>query len=307
MNTKIEKSSKITALVITGALAFIMLLSTSYLYFDNNMLSDLNMNQKSQIETLLKEKNDLVEELTAVSRSLEDYKGSNNELQLLYSKSKTEIVARNKRIEKLARENAGYNRLQKEVTDLRKYKFSLAERVKELEDKNNLLFAENNSLRKERDDYKKALEELQVRYDVLGKKVELASELRADRIFIVSAQKLAKDNSTQARKVKRSDKLYLVCKISENKIAEKGEKIIYIRIVDPKGALVENENAGSFMNKDRNVEVSYTTKETINYSNTDLNVKVPIGLNKKELPKGSYKVEMYCEGYFCGGSKFNLK
>jgi hypothetical protein len=72
MNTKIEKSSKITALVITGALAFIMLLSTSYLYFDNNMLSDLNMNQKSQIETLLKEKNDLVEELTAVSRSLED-------------------------------------------------------------------------------------------------------------------------------------------------------------------------------------------------------------------------------------------
>jgi hypothetical protein len=307
MNTTPEKSSKITALVITGILAFVMLLSTSYLYFDNNKLSDINNGQKTQIETLLKEKNDLISQLTNVNRSLEEFKGSNSELQRLYSQSKTEIFTRDNRIEKLARENAGYSKLQKEVIELRKYKTSIIERIKELEGKNTVLLAENSSLRKERDDYKRALEELQIRFDALGKKIELASELRADRIFVIPAQKLNKLNPVQAKKVKRSDKLYLVCKITENKVADKGEKIIFVRILDPKGTLVEGESAGSFMNKDQNVEIPYTKKETISYNNADLNIKIPISLNNKELPKGSYKVEMYCDGHFCGGSKFNLK
>jgi chromosome segregation ATPase len=307
MNTKTEKSSKITALVITGILAFVMFLSTSYLYFDNNKLADLNNSQKAQIETLLKEKFDLIAQLKAINKSLENYKDSNNELQTLYSKSRTEIITRDKRIEKLARENAGYGKLQKEVIELRKYKTSLTERINELEDKNNLLLAENGTLRKERDDYKKALEELQLKYDALGKKIELASELRADRILIIPAQKLNKLNSEQAKKVKRSAKLYLICKITENKIADKGEKTISIRILDPKGSLVEGEGAGSFMNKDQNVEIPFTKKEIISYNNADLNIKIPISLNNKDLPKGSYKVEMYCDGHFCGGSKFNLK
>jgi hypothetical protein len=307
MNTKTEKSPKIAALVITSILAFVMLLSTSYLYLDNNKLSDLNTSQKSQIENLIKEKNDIISQLTVANRSIEDYKGSNNELQQLYSKSRTEIITRDKRIETLVRENSGYNKIQKEVIELRKYKSGLLERIKELEGKNNFLLTENSTLRKERDDYKKALEELQVKYDILGKKVELASELRADYIFIIPSQKLKKLNPTQSKKIKRSDKLYLVCKFSENKITDKGEKAIYIRITDPKGALVEGEEAGSFMNKDQNVLVPFTKKETILYNNSDLNVKIPISLNNKELPKGSYKVEMYCDGHFCGGSKFNLK
>jgi hypothetical protein len=301
-----EKNSKIIALVITGILAFVMLLS-SYLYFDNGKLSDLNTVQKSQIDSLLKEKDQIISQLALANRSIEDYKGSNNELQQLYSKSRTEIITRDKRIEKLVRENTGYNKIQKEVIELRKYKSGLLERIKELEANNNALLTENSTLRKERDDYKRALEELQMKYDILGKKLELASELRADHIFIIPSQKLKKINPTQLKKIRRSDKLYLVCKISENKVADKGEKIIYIRIIDPKGALVEGENAGSFINKDQNVEVSITKKETINYNNADLNIKVPISLNNKELPKGSYKVEMYCDGYFCGGSKFNLK
>ena len=122
-----------------------------------------------------------------------------------------------------------------------------------------------------------------------------------------SEKKLNKLNPSQSKKVKRSDKLYLICKINENRIADKGEKIIYIRIIDPKGGLVESVSSGSFMNKDHNVEVPFTKKETIEYNNSSLNVKIPISLNYKELPKGSYKVEMYCDGYFCGGSKFNLK
>jgi hypothetical protein len=307
MNTKTEKSSKITALVITSILAFAMLLSTSYLYFDNSKLSDLNSSQKAQILTLLREKNELMTQLDMITRTLEEYKENNNELQQLYSKTRTEIITRDKRIERLMQENAGYNKLQKEVVELRKFKSGIMDRIKELEDKNSVLLAENNSLRKERDDYKKALEELQVRYDALGKKIELASELRADRIFIIPAQKLNKLNTAQARKVKRSDKLYLVCKITENKIADKGEKSIFVRIIDPKGSLVEGESAGSFMNKDQNIEIPFTKKEVISYNNADLNIKIPISLNNKELPKGSYKVEMYCDGHFCGGSKFNLK
>jgi DNA repair exonuclease SbcCD ATPase subunit len=307
MNTKMEKSSKFTALVITSVLAFVMLTSTSYLYFDNSKLSDLNTSQKSQIEYLVKEKNDIISQLTEANKSIEDYKGRNNELQQLYKKSRTEIVTRDRRIEKLIRNNSGYNKIQKEVIELRKYKSVLIERIKELEYKSNVLLTENNALRKERNDYKKALEELQVRFDVLGKKIELASELRADHIFIIPSQKLKNVNPTQSRKIRRSDKLFLVCKITENKVADKGEKTIYIRIIDPKGVLVEGAEAGAFMNKDQNLSVPFTKQETIDYNNYDLNVKIPISLNNKALPKGSYRVEMYCDGHFCGGSKFNLK
>jgi hypothetical protein len=267
----------------------------------------MNTNQKYQIENLIKEKNEIISQLTAANSSIEAYKGSNNELRKLYSKSKTEIIRRDKRIEKLVRGNSGFHKIQKEVIELKKYKSGLIEKIKALEAKNDILLSENNILLKERNDYKKALEELQVRFDVLGKKIELASELRADQIYIVPSQKLKNTNYTQSKKIKRSDKLFLVCKISENKVADKGEKTIYIRIIDSKGVLVEGGGAGAFMNADQNVSVPYTKKEIIEYNNHDLNVKIPISLNNKELPKGSYRVEMYCDGHFCGGSKFNLK
>jgi hypothetical protein len=307
MDMKTEKSYRLTALAIAGILSLTMLFSTSYLYIDNGKLTDVNLNQKFQIENLFVEKNNLIAEISQLNKNLEENKAGNAAIQNLYSKSKSELKARNKRIEKLSRENAGYSKLLKEVKGLREFKSSLYEKIKVLEKQNNLLLAENNTLRKQVEEYKKALEELRVRYDILGEKVALASELKADRIYVIPVQKLNKASSASGKRIKRSDKLFLVCKISENKIADKGEKVIYIRIVDPKGALVDGTNSGAFMNKDQNLEVPYTTKETINYNNADLDVKIPISLNRKELPKGSYKVEMYCDGYFCGGSVFNLK
>lgn len=297
-----ERKTQIASLGITLS---ILLSSTGYLYFDNKKSKELNEKQKTEIISLNENKSKLAIEISSYKNQLEQYKGKNIELDNLVTTAQNEILVKETKIKKLITDNESLQRVQKEVLELRKSNQRNLTKIQELEETLSFFTTENTNLKNTNNELLGKLEKLEARNTILEKKVEIASVLKVDNIFVIGEKK-SKNGKYVPAKVKKADRLFVTFDLLENKIAEEGEKTLYIRVLDSKGKLVENGESGSFPNIEKNITIPYTQKVAINYTNNKQKVTFPIEINKDQI-KGEYSFEVYCDKYYSGLKKLRLK
>lgn len=92
--------------------------------------------------------------------------------------------------------------------------------------------------------------------------------------------------------------------IAKNLIAEKGERVVYMRVTTPDltvfTAQGEENKTFNFNGK----ELFYSAKQPLYYDN-DI-IESCVNLNKEGFKKGEYNVELYTEGYKLGEAKVVL-
>ncbi|CAG4994985.1 hypothetical protein DYBT9275_01513 [Dyadobacter sp. CECT 9275] len=141
----------------------------------------------------------------------------------------------------------------------------------------------------------------------LNEKVTLASALRAEGLVVNAVSSKGKERAGGKYKAKRIDKLKVSFKLAENAVAKQNEKDIFLRILDPDGAVLSDMATGSGSFVYGGKEMIYSSKETITFSNTGQMIDIFYGRGGIQMKEGRYAIEVYSEGFKIGQGDFTVK
>jgi hypothetical protein len=190
----------------------------------------------------------------------------------------------------------------------RDYDAKLSEQDKEIENirtERDLLFKENNNLKKSQQSLSDSLSQLKYKKDELTKQVEQAAILKATNVKITFIRK-GKEYDEPNYKAKKVEKLKITFDILENKVAKIENKAFYIRVIEPDGAALYDlaTGGGSFVVDGKNVY--YTAKQELLYDRNASNISF-VYSKGSAYKIGTNLIEVYCEGQLIGKGVFILK
>ena len=162
---------------------------------------------------------------------------------------------------------------------------------------------ENESLRKEnravQDKYREASQQisnLNEEKQVLSKKVSLASQLDATEVQI----SLLKKNGNATGSIKRARQIEVTFNIAKNITAQTGEKIAYIRIMQPDQELLTKSGTNTFVYENRSIGFSMSRRFEYTGESHELTLYWDI---EETLKNGEYNAFIFVDGNMIGSGK----
>ena len=185
------------------------------------------------------------------------------------------------------------------ISNLQRENVTLATNVKVLDE-------ENSGLKTERQKLADSVTTVVSKNEELSTKVTRAAALKAQNVKVFAVNAKGKVKEDDSYKAKRLDKIKLVYTLLDNPLTKEEPKDVYVRVLDPSGAVVSDMANGSGTFSVDGNETIYTTKQTVNYTNTGKNVEL---LYTRGIPykAGKYTVELYSEGFRIGQGEFAVR
>ncbi len=185
------------------------------------------------------------------------------------------------------------------IANLQRENVTLATNVKVLDE-------ENTGLKTERQRLTDSVTTVVSQNQELSTKVTRAAALKAQNVKVFAVSSKGKVKEDDAYKAKRLDKIKLVYTLLDNPLTKEEPKDVYVRVLDPQGAVVSDMANGSGTFTVDGNETIYTTKQTVNYTSNGQNVEL---LYTRGIPykPGKYTVELYAEGFRIGSGEFAVR
>lgn len=138
----------------------------------------------------------------------------------------------------------------------------------------------------------------------LAEKLDVASTLQISGIEVKSLEVNSKGKESEAQKAKNVSLLRISCLLNGSRVTESGSKTLYVVVYNPDGSVSGSE--GTIKLREGG-EKPYTNKVEVNYekgraSEVSFNWKP----DKKFVP-GTYKIEIYNNGFKIGEANKELK
>ena len=298
----------IAALLILAALNVLVL----YFYYqerETNKTKDATINAKTEELLATRAKLDSISsQLEAKINEIQRLGGSVD--SLLKIKQQLEVDKRNLR-------NVNNFDSRKYDQKIKSYEAMLVQKDQEiarLREENGILAQQNESLNQENTGLrteKQALSDSVVTYAVKNKeleeKVTVASALRAESVSVNALNSRGKESDGGSYKAKRIDKIKVSVQLAANGLAKHNDKDVYIRILDPAGAVIADMATGSgeFMYGGKGM--IYTAMQTIQFDNTKQRVDFVYGRGGQRFNEGRHVIEVYAEGFKIGEGDFTVK
>ncbi|MBQ6763358.1 MAG: hypothetical protein IJP49_11470 [Bacteroidales bacterium] len=273
----------VAALALAGALAWIW-------------------SQKSGlVKELEDEKTELTQQLLSLQSDFEnlnsDYESINSQLDtsreqvalLIDQLSKTEATNR-----------AKIRQYEKELGTLRSIMRGYIVQIDSLNTLNKQLTADAAAARREAAESRQANENLTRQVENLSGQVAAGSVIKARGLNLVAYN--GSDRATD-----RSSRVtYFVANLSlvENEIAEKGPIRVYVRVKDPNGLILLNNNSSDFTAGGETLSASASRE--VDYEGQDVELSIYVK-DVGELTKGIYTVEAYTTKGLLGRSELMLR
>jgi len=299
----------IAALVIMTLLAGV----STYLLFEQK---DVSKTQEATIATRVEELATTRVKLDSISTALD---AKIAEVQRLGG-DVTELKRVREQLErdKVALRSGQRVSIAKYETKIRQYEAFLAEKdtlIAQLQTENQTLSTsnqtlndENTTLKTERQSLRDSVTTFVSQTKELSEKVTIGAALRARnvRVFALNSKGKARDASSDEVKARRVDKIRLAYTLLDNPLTKQEEKEIYIRVLDPSGAVLADEASGSGAFTFNGQDMQYTAKQTVPYTNNNQNVDFTYTRGQAYKP-GKYTVELYSEGFRIGEGSFAIR
>ena len=199
------------------------------------------------------------------------------------------------------------------VETLTKYKnsyFKLKKDIKKLYADNERLQLANTQLSKEKDSITSQLASQSKLSDSLNTQVVDAQKIiQSASALSVAALKgsaiIQKSSGKQVltTKARRTDKVKICFSVAENRIAEKGDKVLYVQVLDANNNVL-GENASVALDG-KTLSYSFTTE--FNYSNKALDICEFLSAPKKGFEKGNYFVNVFRSSELIANTSFVLE
>jgi cell division protein ZapB len=190
---------------------------------------------------------------------------------------------------------------------IKNYEALLAQKegeIKNLQGENKELSKEVIKSKTEKTKLADSISNIQKQKQELEATVAKASVLKSEALKIEGIDGKNRVDDDGRFKAKNLERLKVSVKLLENNAAKVGNKEMYMRIIEPSGAVMVGADGGRF--KDANgKDMNYTTVQTFLFDNVNRNV-VLIFRKGNQFQKGTHIVELYCEGSLVGKGSFDV-
>lgn len=267
--------------------------STGYLYFQFAELKKSYASAEKADEEADKEKQNLIRFLNNIE---------NKYAELIYEYEGLDSI--------LTVEKQRVKNLKTEIKELKgtsaEYKAKVEElknRLEDYQDKINVLVMENEELNTENLKVKSELNNVISEKKTLEKKVEKGAALKAYEILAYGVRVKSSGEELPTQNARLTDKIKTCFILSENTLAQKGYKSIYVRIFDPDGKILKvNNDFFSFEGKN----ISYSMKKKIFYDNAAMDLCL-YWQKETDYIEGDYTVVLFADSQIIGSTYFTLE
>lgn len=302
-----KTQKKDNSVLIYSLLAGALVISWGYMFFSNK--------KSSETQQLLTSKNvEVSSELTEVkdmynesSFRLDSLMGVNENLSQSANTSNQEIIKLKAEISKILSNkkatDADLARARKMIKELNGKIEGLAGEVEKLTQENQNLVSENETIKKDKEVVETNLAQSESEKENVKKELEntkdVASTLKASNISIIAFNEKSGGKEKETTSAKKADKLRINFTIDDNRIAQAGQKDLFVVITDPTGKVVSYNAADAFIDRNGNT-MAYTSKVTVDYTGGK---SLPVSFdwkNNKTFTEGKYLIEIYNNGFKIG-------
>ena len=188
---------------------------------------------------------------------------------------------------------AEITRLKKELKTIRQVLKSYVIQIDSLNRENASLKKENSEVREKYKAASMRIDNLYEEKEALNEKVTLASQLDAADVRITMLRK----NGKETDKIKRAKQIEVSFKITKNITASTGEKVAYIRIMQPSQEALLKSDSNTFLYENREIGFSMSRRFEFTGEEQELTLYWDI---EETLQKGRYTAYIFVDGYMIG-------
>lgn len=270
-------------------------------------------NQKMIIQKEVQERVVYIEKAASLDKELSELKEEFEAMKTNDSKINKELEEKIAQIEVLQQEAAKHKddaytiaKLRKETETLRKIMKHFVMQIDSLGRLNQDIIAQKNRVAAQLDSQKDKSTELTKQREELQNVVAIGSVLKASNIKVIGIRtKNSKEYSTSS--AKRTKKIKITLTLGENRIAKKGDRIVYARIVTPDGKemSVSTDEDNTFKFNDS--KGYFAAKSTVQYANED--TKVTLYTSKSDIAflPGNYTIDIVTDNVIVGQTTLKLE
>lgn len=296
-NQKQSKSTQYALIVL-----LLLSLIANVFQFKNN--KDDVQERDFKIDTLVTVRIDLEKELATTGLELEKYRGMSANLDTLLNDANSKISNQEAKIRRLIATEKNQGKLNKklkaELDELRKLKEEYLEKIDQL-------ITENEQLKQENEIKAAAINQLYEEKKGLQGRVLTASQLKAEYVTVNSYKKRSSGKYVETSLAKRTNKLEVKFTILDNKVAEPGDKMVYIIIKEPTGKILAGNSMTTFTLAETNEEMNATASYKLSYNGEKQDVVLAYEGEDKALTSGTYNIEIYIDGTLVNTSTYILR
>jgi multidrug efflux pump subunit AcrA (membrane-fusion protein) len=206
------------------------------------------------------------------------------------------------------RSNAEISALNGKINNLNGLIAQKDKEILELRAANQQLFSENQDLKTTQAQIEEEVAQLNIQKQNLQAKVDVASMLKAENIVIAAVNSRGKERveTTKDFKNRQIERLKVSFKISDNKVAEKGPRNVYVQVLGPNSQPIFDvaKGSGTFMLNGQ--EQFYTVKQDIIFDNTGQSL-VFYYEKGSDYATGNHEIKLFVDNYQVGSKTFTVK
>jgi hypothetical protein len=266
-------------------------------------LEDQKENLNTEYETV---KSALAENKAQV----ESLKGKNADLDKLIEQRQEEIDKKQAEIETLMkkanRSASETSKLKELIKKLQDDNNNYLQQIQQLAEEKKVLIEQNTKLTTDLTEQKETNKKLEGDKKFLSSKYELGKLLKTNNISATGIKSKSNGKEIETDKINRLDKIRVCFETGDNNVRDAGDVTLYMRLVGPRGVTIAVESMGSGVAKlSDGTDVQYTKSVNFNYENKSK--KVCIYWSQNVYEEGTYKAEVYQDGYKIGETSFSLR
>jgi hypothetical protein len=271
--------------------------------------------QKVRIETIEKDRIVYVEKNNGLQTELSQLKSDYEGIQTSDKKMRADLDAKIKQIEEMqvqAEKHKGdayaIFQLQKEAETLRKIMKHFVQQLDSLGRLNKVIVAQKEKVESDLTKEKDKTANLNKEKEELTSTVNMGSILKASGIKVLGVRyKSGGKKEVETKSAKRVEKIKITFTLGENRIAKKGDRTVFVRIVTPDGKELAKSTDESNSFKFNNSKGFFAAKTAVTYNNEDTQVTIYTAKTGITFVPGKYLIEITTDEVVVGATSIILE
>jgi len=294
---KKERNFLILFILLTIILTITCVILTWQMIEFRNLAKEENTAKTEAItakENLLHKLKNLELEYDELSK---EYEG----LDSVFTKEKTKITSLMDEIKNMKGSTDNY---QEKVAELETRLKDYVSKIEDLKSRNESLSSENLKVKNTLDSTLNKNIEITSKNQTMAEKIKSQAVLRATDMVSEGIRFNSAKQETPTRFARKAQRIKTCFSITENMIATKGYKVIYIRIAEPDGTILCLSENDTFTFKGKTIV--YSARKEIYYDNSNQDICVYWD-KTKEFKKGIYYIDIFADDNLLGTSTISLE
>ena len=268
--------------VAIGILAVLLIGAGALFFLKNNELNEMQADLNAKIEAKRIKIDSLNQDIIERVSQHEELQGEYSAAQDEISQLNSDIAGRDATIEDLEK----YEKWYRSVAAKNK---KLKAQIKDLEAVNTVLKDSIGTIAVQLDEQAKVADSLASQMIEKNKLLESASEVKIAGLKTVAIVERSSGRQIITEKARKADKIKICYSVSENSLAETGDRSYYIQVLD-----ANNNVLGDAANEKFDSRIlTYSVKSTFNYNNKSLDICEYVAEPKDGFEKGNYFVNVF--------------